>query len=85
MKVGDLIHDAARGVRLHRVRSGITAAGFAAGAAAAVALFAITGGARAEILRRLAALGIELVAVRPSRRSDAGCATRAHVRRRGDP
>lgn len=65
MKAGDLVHDAARGVRLHRVRSGITAAGFAAGAAAAVALFAITGGARAEILRRLAALGIELVAVRP--------------------
>ena len=65
MRARDLIHDAARGVRLHRVRSLLTAAGFAAGAAAAVALFAITGGARAEILRRLAALGIDLVAVRP--------------------
>ncbi len=65
MKIGDLVHDATRGVRLHRVRSGVTAAGFAAGAAAAVALFAITGGARAEILRRLAALGIDLVVVRP--------------------
>ncbi|HSD10046.1 MAG TPA: ABC transporter permease [Candidatus Binatia bacterium] len=65
MKIHDLVHDAVRGVRLHRVRSGLTAAGFAAGAAAAVALLAITGGARAEILRRLAALGMELVAVRP--------------------
>jgi ABC-type antimicrobial peptide transport system permease subunit len=65
MKSGDLVNDATRGVRLHRVRSGLTATGFAAGAAAAVALFAITGGARAEILRRLAALGIDLVVVRP--------------------
>jgi len=65
MKPGDLVRDAVRGVRLHRVRSLLTAAGFAAGTAAALALFAITGGARAEILHRLAALGIDLVSVRP--------------------
>ena len=65
MRPEDLARDALRGVRLHRVRSLLTAAGFAAGAAAAVALFAITGGARAEVLRRLEALGIDLIAVRP--------------------
>jgi putative ABC transport system permease protein len=65
VKIGDLVRDAVRGVRLHRVRSGLTAAGFAAGAGAAVALLAITGGARAEILRRLEALGMELITVRP--------------------
>ncbi len=65
MRFGDVIEDAVRGVRLHRVRSLLTAVGFAAGTAAAIALFAITGGARAEILRRLADLGIDLVVVRP--------------------
>ena len=65
MKLRDLIDEAVRGIRLHRVRSILTACGFAAGTAAAVASFAITGGARAEILRRLATLGIDLVAVRP--------------------
>ncbi len=65
MKLDDLVRDALRGIRLHRARSLWTAAGFAAGTAAAVALFAITGGARVEILRRLEALGTDLVAVRP--------------------
>ena len=45
MKLRDLIDEAVRGVRLHRVRSILTACGFAAGTAAAVASFAITGGA----------------------------------------
>ncbi|MET0153417.1 MAG: ABC transporter permease [Candidatus Binatia bacterium] len=73
MRVGDVIEDAVRGVRLYRVRSLLTAVGFAAGTAAAIALFAITGGARAEILRRLGELGIDLVAIRPvgeARRTD---------------
>jgi len=61
----DLIGEALRGIRLHRVRALFTALGFAAGTAAAVASFAITGGARAELLRRLAALGVDRVAVRP--------------------
>ena len=65
MTVADLVAEALRGVRLHRVRSLLTAAGFAAGTAAAIALFAITGGARAEILRRIEALGTDLVSVRP--------------------
>lgn len=65
MKIDDLIRDGLRGIRLHRARSLWTATGFAAGTAAAVALFAITGGARVEILRRLEALGIDLVSVRP--------------------
>src|SRR5260370_40569614 len=65
MKPRDSIDEALRGVRLHRVRSVLTACGFAAGTAAAVASFAITGGARTEIRRRLATLGIDLVAVRP--------------------
>ena len=65
MTARDLLADALRGVRLHRARSLLTAAGFAAGTAAAIALFAITGGARAEILRAIEALGTDLVAVRP--------------------
>ena len=65
MTIADLFAEALRGVRLHRVRSLSTAAGFAAGTAAAIALFAITGGARAEILRRIEALGTDLVTVRP--------------------
>ena len=65
MTFRDLFDDAARGVRLRRVRSAFTACGFAAGTAAAIALCAITGGARFEILRRLSAMGIDLVAVRP--------------------
>lgn len=65
MRREDLLREAVRGVRLHPVRSASTAAGFAAGAAAAVALLAITGGARAEILRRIEALGTDRIAVRP--------------------
>jgi putative ABC transport system permease protein len=65
VRAEDLLRDAVRGIRLRRVRSALAAAGFAAGAAAAVALLAITGGARAEILRRLEALGIDLIALRP--------------------
>jgi ABC-type antimicrobial peptide transport system permease subunit len=65
LTIADLFAEALRGVHLHRVRSLLTAAGFAAGTAAAIALFAITGGARAEILRRIEALGTDLVAVRP--------------------
>jgi putative ABC transport system permease protein len=60
----DLLRDALRGVRLHRLRSWLTAASFAAGTAAAIALFAMTGGARAELLRQIRALGADLVAVR---------------------
>jgi len=65
LTIRDLLVEARRGVRLHRARSLATASGFAAGTAAAIALFAITGGARIEILRRIEALGTDLVAVRP--------------------
>ena len=65
MSPRDLVREAARGVRLHRLRSLLTAASFSAGTAAAVALFAITGGARAEILRQIRALGADVVSVRP--------------------
>jgi putative ABC transport system permease protein len=60
----DLLASAERGVRLHRWRSALTAAGFAAGTAAAVALFAIAGGARLEILEQIRALGAGFVTVR---------------------
>jgi putative ABC transport system permease protein len=65
MKPGDLFREAARGIRLYRLRSVLTAASFAAGTAAAVSLFAITDGARAEILHRIRALGADRVVVRP--------------------
>jgi ABC-type antimicrobial peptide transport system permease subunit len=65
VRADDLLREAVRGVRLRPMRSALTAAAFAAGTAAAVALLAITGGARAEILRRIEALGIDLIAVRP--------------------
>jgi putative ABC transport system permease protein len=65
MKARDLLRDAARGIRLYRVRSVLTAASFAAGTAAALSLFAVTDGARAELLRRIQALGADLIAVRP--------------------
>jgi len=64
MRPRDLLRSAARGVRLRSVRSWLTAASFAAGTAAAIALFAITGGAREELLRELRALGADLLAVR---------------------
>jgi len=63
MTAGDLVDAAARGVRLYHLRSLLTLASFAAGTAAAVALFAITGGARAALLRQLEALGADVVTV----------------------
>ncbi len=59
----DLLRAALSGVRLYRLRSTLTIVSFAAGTAAAVALLAITGGARAELLARLAELGAQLVRV----------------------
>ncbi len=64
MSGGDLLREAVRGVRLYRLRSILTALGFAIGTAAVVSLFAIAGGARAEILRRLETLGTDLVSIR---------------------
>jgi putative ABC transport system permease protein len=64
MNARDLIHAAARGTSLSRLRSILTVASFAAGTAAAVALFAMTGGARAALLRQIQALGADLVTVR---------------------
>lgn len=63
LPLDELVRSAALGVRLHRVRSILVAAGFAAGTAAVVALFAITGGARAELLRQIRSLGPDLVSV----------------------
>lgn len=65
MRLAERISEAARDVRLHRVRSLLTASGFAAGTAAAVVLFAVTAGARSAILGQIEALGIDLVSVRP--------------------
>lgn len=59
----DLIRAAVSGVRLYRVRSTLTVASFAAGTAAAVALLAITGGARQELLDRIQRLGADLVSI----------------------
>jgi len=64
MGVRDLMHAAARGVSLYRVRSILTLASFAAGTAAAIALLAITGGARAALLQQIRTLGADLVTVR---------------------
>jgi putative ABC transport system permease protein len=64
MGIRDLIRAAARGASLSRLRSILTVASFAAGTAAAVALFAMTGGARAALLRQIQALGADLVTVR---------------------
>lgn len=61
---GDLLRAALDGVRLYRLRSTLTLCSFAAGTAAAVALVAITGGARAELLERLGRLGTDLLRVR---------------------
>lgn len=63
MRAGDLVRAAVDGVRLYPVRSILTVASFAAGTTAAVALLAITGGARQEILERIAKLGADLVAI----------------------
>ncbi len=59
----DLARAALAGVRLYRLRSTLTATSFAAGTAAAVALLAITGGARQELLERIQRLGANLVSV----------------------
>ena len=64
MGVRDLLHAATSGVSLYRIRSLLTLASFGAGTAAAVALFAITGGARAALLQQIQALGADLVTVR---------------------
>jgi putative ABC transport system permease protein len=64
MHARDLVVDATRGLWLYRVRSLLTLASFVAGTAAAVALFAITGGARAALLQQIQALGVDLVTVR---------------------
>jgi putative ABC transport system permease protein len=60
----DLLRSALDGVRLYRIRSTLTLCSFAAGTAAAIALVAITGGARAELLERLGRLGTDLLRVR---------------------
>jgi putative ABC transport system permease protein len=64
MTLSDLIGEAARAVRARRVRSLATAGSFAAATAATIALGAAAGGAGAEILRRLEALGTDVVVVR---------------------
>lgn len=64
MNFRDLIDAAAHGVWLYRVRSALTVASFAAGTGATVALFAITGGARAALLQQIQTLGADLVTVR---------------------
>jgi ABC-type antimicrobial peptide transport system permease subunit len=64
MSARDLLHAATQGISLYRIRSLLTLASFGAGTAAAVALFAITGGARAALLQQIQALGADLVTVR---------------------
>lgn len=59
----DLVRAAFTGVRLYRVRSTLTIASFAAGTTAAVALLAITSGARHELLDRIQKLGANLVSI----------------------
>ncbi len=59
----DLLGAAIAGIRLYRLRSSLTIASFAAGTAAAVALLAITGGARQELLDRIQRLGANLVSI----------------------
>jgi len=63
IRTRDLARAAVAGVRLYRLRSSLTLASFAAGTAAAVALLAITGGARQELLERIQRLGANLVSV----------------------
>ena len=60
----DLVRSALAGVRLHRLRSLLTIASFAAGTAAAAALLVITSGARVELLARIERLGANLVSIR---------------------
>lgn len=59
----DLIRAALAGVRLYPLRAALTVASFAAGTAAAVALLAITSGARQELLERIQRLGANLVSI----------------------
>ena len=63
VRARELAHAALAGVRLHPLRSTLSLASFTAATAAAIALLAITGGAREELLTRIRLLGANLVRI----------------------